>query len=114
MPDMTASIPHQLGREEAKRRIQDQIAIVRQRHGSLFTNLQETWTDDTLHFSLAAVGQSVSGHLTVEDRVVNVTVALPWFLSMLASTVKHRIETEGRDMFGLLGHESSEGGKKDK
>jgi hypothetical protein len=77
MPDMTATIPHQLTRAEAKRRIQDQIGVVRQQYGSMFTNLQETWTGEAMAFSLTAMGQSLSGRLTVDDQAVHLTVALP-------------------------------------
>jgi hypothetical protein len=96
MPDMTATIPHQLGREEAKRRIQSQLASFRHQHNSLFAGLQETWTGDTVAFSLSAMGQSLSGHLDVGDQAVHVTVVLPWYLRMLASSLKSKIEQQGR------------------
>src|SRR2546423_1061202 len=96
MPDMTASIPHQLTRAEAKQRIQEQVSILRQQQGALLSNLQETWSADTMAFSLSAMGQSISGHLTVEDHAVHLTVALPWLLRMLAETIKPQIEQQGR------------------
>ena len=111
MPDMTASIPHQLPRSEAKQRIQDQIALVRQRHGGVLTSLQETWTGDTLQFSAAAAGQSLSGQLTVDDQVVHLTVHLPWFLSILTGSIRRRLEDEGRQLLGRLEHEKPNGGK---
>ena len=96
MPDMTATIPHQLTRAEAKRRIQDQLATVRQSYGATLTNVQETWTGDAMAFSLTAMGQSVSGRLTVDDHAVHLTVALPWILQMLAEGVRPTIEEHGR------------------
>jgi len=96
MPDLTATIPHQLTRAEAKRRIQEQLGAMRQQHGNLLTNLQETWTGDSMAFSASALGQSISGHLTVDDQAVHLTVALPWLLRMVAETVKARIEQRGR------------------
>lgn len=96
MPDLTATIPHQLTRAEAKRRIQEQVGVVRQQYGAVLTNLQETWTGDAMAFSLSAMGQSISGSLTVDDQAVHLTVALPWLLRMLAETVKPSIEQQGR------------------
>lgn len=96
MPDMTATIPHQLTRAEAKRRIQDQIGIVRQQYGSVLTNLQESWTGDVMIFALTAMGQSVTGRLLVDDHAVHLSVALPWLLRMLAGTIGSKIEQEGR------------------
>jgi putative polyhydroxyalkanoic acid system protein len=111
MPDMTASIPHQLTRSEAKQRIQDQIALVRQRHGGVVTSLQETWTGDRLQFSANAAGQSLSGHLTVDDQMVHLTVHLPWFLSILAGSIRHRLEAEGRQLLGRMEQEKPPGGQ---
>ena len=96
MPNMTASIPHQLTRAEAKRRIQDQLGTLRQQQGSLIASIRETWTADRLDFSVHALGQPISGHLTVDDQVVHVEVALPWLLSILAGAVKDKIEQQGR------------------
>ena len=105
MQDLTATIPHQLTRAEAKRRIQEQVGDVRQQHGALLTNLRETWTGDTMAFSLMALGQSISGRLTVDDQAVHLTVALPWFLRLLAGTLQPRIEQQGRL---VLGHKKQE------
>jgi hypothetical protein len=107
MPDLTASIPHRLTRAEAKRRIQDQIGIVRQQHGAMLTNLQETWTGDAMAFSLTAMGHSISGRLTVDDQAVHLTVALPWLLGMLAETVKPRIERQGRHLLARQEQEAT-------
>jgi len=100
MQDLTATIPHQLTRTEAKRRIREQVGTVRQQYGTLLTNLQETWTGDTMAFSLMAMGQPISGKLTVDDQAVHLTVALPWLLRMLAGAVKPRIEQQGRLLLG--------------
>lgn len=102
MQDLTATIPHQLTRAEAKRRIQEQVGVVRQQHGALLTNLQESWSDDTMTFSLTALGQAITGRVTVDDQAVHLTVALPWLLRMLAGTLKPKIEQQGRL---LLGHQ---------
>jgi putative polyhydroxyalkanoate system protein len=96
MPNMTATIPHQLTRAEAKRRIQDQIQTLRRQGGVLLTGLHDTWTGDRLDFSAAAMGQTLTGHLTVDDQAVHVEVALPAILAMLAGTVKQNIEQQGR------------------
>src|SRR5262249_19439346 len=54
MPELTATIPHQLGRAEAKRRIQHQIGNLRNEYSSLVSNLSDNWTGDTMAFSLTA------------------------------------------------------------
>src|ERR1700723_2345724 len=51
MPNLTASIPHQMARVDAKRRIQDQVGMLRQQHGSMFSELKETWAGDRMDFA---------------------------------------------------------------
>jgi putative polyhydroxyalkanoate system protein len=98
---MTASIPHQLTRAEARRRIVEGIAQARQQYGTFLSGLSEHWEGDTLHFTLSAVGQSVTGTAAVEDNAVRLEVVLPLMLAMLAGPIKHQIEQQGRI---LLGH----------
>jgi hypothetical protein len=98
MPNLTASVPHQLTRAEAKRRIQQQIGLLRQQHGALIADVRENWTEDVLDFSLVAVGQAISGRLTVDDHMVHLDVALPWLLSMMTGTVQKAIEQQGRHL----------------
>ena len=101
MPDMTASIPHQLTREEAKRRIQQHIDTLRQHHGLIISTLLATWHADRLDFTAGAMGQTISGHASVDDHMVHLTVSLPGLLGMLATTIKQSVEQQGRQ---LLGH----------
>jgi hypothetical protein len=51
---------------------------------------------DAMAFSLSAMGQSISGRLTVDDQAVHLTVALPWLLGKLAESLKPRIEQRGQ------------------
>jgi hypothetical protein len=98
MPEMTATIPHQLGKSEAKRRIQSHIATLRQQHAALFSNLTEQWTGDTMTFSLTALAQTISGRLVVEEHAVQVAVSLPWIFQALESAIRPQIEDVGRKL----------------
>ena len=98
MANVTVSIPHQLTRAEAKRRIQEGVSKMRQQGGSPLSSLKETWTGDTLDFSGYALGQNFTGRLFVEDQAVRIEVALPAFFSMLADVLKPTIEQRGRQL----------------
>jgi putative polyhydroxyalkanoate system protein len=98
MQNLTASIPHRLTRAEAKRRIQEALATGRREYGSRLHDLRESWTGDRLDFALSALGQSISGNLTVDDQAVHVEVALPWLLAMLAGPVKRQLEDKARHL----------------
>src|SRR5688572_7964630 len=96
MPNLTASIPHQLGRAEAKRRIQEQLGLVRQQSGAMLTNLNESWNGDRMDFTASAMGQTISGHLTVDEQALHLEVVLPWLLRVMSGSIKQRIEQDVR------------------
>ncbi len=97
MPNLTISIPHQLGHAEAKRRIGDLATQFQGQAGNMLSGVQQRWDGDTLHFVVAAAGQSISGTAHVAEQTVNLDIALPWMLSLLAGTVKKQIEQQARE-----------------
>jgi putative polyhydroxyalkanoate system protein len=105
MPNLTITIPHQLGHEEARRRIDEQASRLQSQHGGMLERIEQRWEGDTLHFLVGAVGQSVSGTLRVAESDVYLEVALPWMLAMLAGALKKQIEQQGRK---LLEHHSGQ------
>lgn len=109
MPNLSAQIPHQLTRAEAKKRLQDQLSTLRQQSGQV-AEFKETWTGDTMSFSLLAMGKSINGQMRVDDHFVYVDVVVPWFLSMIAGTVTKQIEQNVR--LSLAGPKDTDGGGK--
>jgi hypothetical protein len=83
-------IPHTLDREEATRRIKEQIPKVR----GQVADLNEQWQDHTLTFKFTALGFKVGGTLAVEDRVANLDVDLPLPAMMIKSTIEQRVRQE--------------------
>lgn len=100
MANLTVSIPHQLTRAEAKRKVEDCLSQLRTQYGSTVTKLEERWTGDTLDFSFTVMGFAINGQAFVEDTAVRVEVALPWPAAMFAGDIKSRIEQEGRKLLG--------------
>ncbi len=97
MSNFTASIPHNLTRDEAKRRLQDGIARARHQYGAFLGGLTDRWDGDTMSFVLSAAGQTVSGQLFVEDHAVRLEATLPWMLALLAGPLKRRLEQHGHE-----------------
>jgi hypothetical protein len=91
------SIPHNLTRDEAKRRLQGGFAQIGRGFGSLLTGVTQEWTGDTLNFSVSAAGQTVTGRAIVEDHAVHIEATLPWMLAMLAGQLKSRIDQRARE-----------------
>ena len=92
------SVPHNLTQQEARTRIQNGIAKLRQQHGNKASNIIETWTQDHLDFEVTAMGQHVRGQVEVRPQDVELQLELPWMLAMLAGRIQKEVETEGRKL----------------
>jgi putative polyhydroxyalkanoate system protein len=92
---ITISIAHQLGRVEARRRIETSFAsIIRQLPGGGASN--EHWDGDQLTFSVAGMGQTISGVVNVLDTAVTIKIELPGVLAVIAGGLKGRLEKAGQ------------------
>lgn len=90
------TIPHQLGRAGARRRIEGDFAkIINLLPGSSGAP-SERWGGDRLIFSVAALGQTVSGVIQVLDATAIMELELPGALRVIASSLKERLEKMGQ------------------
>ncbi|MBP2228294.1 polyhydroxyalkanoic acid system family protein [Azospirillum agricola] len=92
---LTLSIPHSLGRAEAKRRLADGLGDARARLGAVATSIDDHWEGDRLAFRVVALAQTVTGRIDVADDRVDVEVELPWALGMLADKLKTKLTRQG-------------------
>ncbi len=95
---LVVSIPHQLGKEEAARRLKSGFGRARTTFGEKLAVIDENWSGDHLDFRAGVLGQAVKGGIDVADDHVRVEVQLPWLLGLLAEQVKPFIERQGRLM----------------
>jgi hypothetical protein len=90
---ITVTISHRLGREEAKRRIEQGLASIRGEVAAYVKSLDYSWEDDyRLDFRVSAMMQTITGRIEVYDDFVKVELGLPRLLHLLARTIKARIE----------------------
>jgi hypothetical protein len=93
---ISVTIPHQLGRAEARRRIETGFAkIVGQLPGG-GGSCQKRWDGDRLTFSVTGLGQTVSGVVDVLDAAVKMDIELPGILGLVASSLKGRLQSAGQ------------------
>jgi hypothetical protein len=93
---IAVSIPHQLSRAEARRRIETGFAkIIHVLPGSTGT-CSERWDCDRLICAVGAMGQTVSGVVSVRDDAVTIEIELPGVLGIIASGLKDRLRKAGQ------------------
>jgi hypothetical protein len=93
---ITISIPHKLGRAEARRRIEAGFAKIFDLLPGSGGARSERWDGDRLSFSVSAMGQTVAGVVTVLDNAVTMEIELPGVLGMIASGLKDRLQKVGQ------------------
>jgi putative polyhydroxyalkanoate system protein len=92
---LIVTIPHQLGRSEARKRLENGVGQLKTTFGDKITSIEDTWTGDRLDARVQALGQSVAALIDVADDHVRVEVQLPWMLAMIAEKAKGMIEKQG-------------------
>ena len=94
---ITVNIPHQLGRTEARRRIETGFAqITHLLPGAAGARCNERWDGDRLVFDVATLGQTIAGVVTVLDAVVTMEIELPGVLGLIAGGLRGRLQKAGQ------------------
>jgi hypothetical protein len=93
MPTVNISVPHNLGKDEAKRRLQGFISDAKIKFKDKTSDVRENWTEDRNDFGFHAMGMTVAGSMQVHPSTVNIRLDLPF----IASPFKGAIEREITD-----------------
>jgi putative polyhydroxyalkanoate system protein len=92
---LLVSIPHRLGRLEARRRVDSGIGRLRSELNTLLSGLDYQWEGDTLNFVGSAMWQRITGRIEVLDDVVRVEIDLPWIMQLMRETVAKQLRGRG-------------------
>src|SRR6266480_2281107 len=92
---LLVSIPHRLGRLEARRRLDSGIGRLRSDLNALLSGLDYHWDGDTLNFVASAMWQRITGRIEVLDDVVRVEIDLPWIMQLLRETIAKQVRGRG-------------------
>ena len=95
---LVVSIPHQLGKDEAVRRLKSGFAHARSGFGEKLAVIDEHWSGDHLDFRAGILGQNTTGSVDVFDDHARIEVQLPWMLAMIVEKVRPFIERQGHLM----------------
>lgn len=88
-------ISHELGKDEARRRLQNGFGRIRDQFGSGALVFEERWEADRLHFTARGLGQKVVGRVDVMEKLARIELDLPWALGIVAEKLQGRIKNAG-------------------
>ncbi|GGD16511.1 polyhydroxyalkanoic acid system family protein [Aquisalinus flavus] len=94
---VTITLSHDLGKEEARRRIEEGFAKLKgAMTGGMIFKFTESWEDDKLSFIAKGLGQTITGEIDVFPAHVRIVATLPGLLASLAETITGKVEREGK------------------
>ncbi len=91
-------LPHSLGAEEAKRRMQGGIGKLKDHIPGGNAQVESSWQGNRMNLRVQAMGQEVSGHMDVQETKVSVELMLPVFLAMFAGPIEAMLKKGGAEM----------------
>ena len=87
-------LPHNLGRDEARRRIANNVHKLEE-HIPGGAQVQSGWTGDQLNLDVAAMGQTVAAQIDVLENKVRLKVLLPPMLGMFSGMIQAALQKKG-------------------
>jgi len=86
-------VPHALGREEARRRIDDALARARSEYAETLGELEATWeAEDRLQFLMTVMGNRIDGDLEIMVEELIVRVRLPMMAALFAGRIREGVQ----------------------
>ncbi|MEZ5681615.1 MAG: polyhydroxyalkanoic acid system family protein [Erythrobacter sp.] len=96
---MRVPIPHQLGKDEVRRRLQSRSHEIGNYIPGGMAQVDTGWPDeDTMSLSVRTMGQGVDGRVLIEDSQVIFEIDLPPALSFVEPMVANAIRSKGQKM----------------
>lgn len=93
---VTVTIPHRLGRAEARARVEASLGRFKNEMGRAgLGEIQHAWTEDRLGFHARALGQTITGRIDVRDSDLQIEVELPALLAGFADKIAGKLRKEG-------------------
>jgi hypothetical protein len=95
---LIVSIPHKLGRQEAKRRLDSGIGRIRPELAGFVNTLDYNWDGDDLNFRAVAMWQTITGRIEVLEDTVRIEIDLPWMMRLLGDAILMQVRGRGLAM----------------
>ncbi len=98
MASYNVSVPHNLGQEAARSRVERFLEGVQRDYAEHVRDVSGEWQENQLNFRFVTTGLSISGMLSVQETLVEVGGPLP----LVAAFFRGKIEQQIREQLGKL------------
>lgn len=95
--EITVTLSHDLGADEARRRLREGFGKLKSSlSGGMMFAFEESWTgDNQLRFHARGLGQTIAGVIDIFPQHVRIEATLPSLLASLAEIITGKLEKEG-------------------
>ena len=94
MPGFRTEVPHTLSKDDATEKLKAFIDRVRERYKDQVSAIDGSWEENKLDFSLTTYGFTISGVLTVEDKIAVLEGKLPFAAVAFRGKIEQGIKSE--------------------
>jgi Putative polyhydroxyalkanoic acid system protein (PHA_gran_rgn) len=94
---MIVDLPHKLGAEEARRRIERNVGKLSE-HIPGGAQVSSRWTGNRLDLDVGAMGQQVAAEIDIQETIVRMKVTLPPALAFFGAMVEPLLRKQGAEM----------------
>ena len=96
---MRAAVPHQLPREEIRRRLRAQSHEIADHIPGGMAQVETAWpNEDRMNLAIQAMGQKLVGHIDIEDNQLVVELDLPPMLGFLEPMIEGAVKSQGQKL----------------
>jgi len=95
---LVVDLPHQLGAEEARRRIAGGIGKLKDHVPGGAAEVKSSWEGDRMNLNVAAMGQEVKARIDVQESIVRVEVLLPPMLGFFGRQIEGLLRKQGSSL----------------
>ena len=104
---MRVAIPHDLPREEVKRRLKDRSHEIADHIPGGMAQVTTDWpNEEQMGINVAAMGQNLRGNVDIEDGQLVFEIDLPLALSFIEPMISGAIKQQGQKMLEAPSEES--------
>lgn len=101
MKSLEVRVPHSVGRDEARRRLDAAIVRARDEYADKVGAIEASWEgEDLLRLQLSVLGMPIGSEVDVRDEELIVRVEVPGMAGLFAGRIKEGIQER---LGGLLG-----------
>ena len=96
MPSFNVQVPHSLGQDAARARMESFLETMEKKYKDQISDMDGSWSDNILNFSFNTFGIKIDGKMTVAEDNVQMDGELPFaammFKGKIASGIQEALE----------------------